>query len=55
MSAEKLLNGSVNMFGQTITLDPSFFSVDDDVTALGNAIDEFMTGTVPSGLSQFVV
>ncbi|KAF4954053.1 hypothetical protein FSARC_12266 [Fusarium sarcochroum] len=35
-----------NTFGQTMALDPSFFSVDDDMAAFSSILDEFMTDTV---------
>ncbi|KAF5634061.1 transcriptional regulatory [Fusarium tjaetaba] len=44
-SAENHFGGFDNTFGQTMALDPSFFSVGDDTTALSKVMDEFMNDT----------
>ncbi|KAM0551963.1 hypothetical protein ACHAPJ_008071 [Fusarium lateritium] len=44
--AENYFEAFDNTFGQTMALDPSFFSVDDDVAAFSSILDEFMTDTV---------
>ncbi|KAG5801851.1 hypothetical protein H9Q74_012438 [Fusarium xylarioides] len=51
-SAENHFGGFDNTFGQTMALDPSFFSVGDDMTALSKVMDEFMSGTAATGLSS---
>ncbi|EWZ92737.1 hypothetical protein FOCG_06472 [Fusarium oxysporum f. sp. radicis-lycopersici 26381] len=51
-SAENHLGGFDNTFGQTMALDPSFFSVGDDMTALSKVMDEFMNDTAATGLSS---
>ncbi|KAJ4255043.1 hypothetical protein NW762_009847 [Fusarium torreyae] len=43
---ENYLETFDNTFGQTMALDPSFFSVDDDMAAFSSILDEFMTDTV---------
>ncbi|CAG7565113.1 unnamed protein product [Fusarium equiseti] len=40
-----------NTFGQTMALDPSFFSVQDDMPTLSSVITGYMTDTVAPGLS----
>ncbi|KAJ0145130.1 Protein HOL1 [Fusarium oxysporum f. sp. albedinis] len=35
-----------------MALDPSFFSVGDDMTALSKVMDEFMNDTAATGLSK---
>ena len=40
-----------NTFGQTMALDPSFFSVQDDMPTLSSVITGYMTDTVAPGFS----
>ncbi|KAF9770634.1 hypothetical protein IL306_011794 [Fusarium sp. DS 682] len=51
-SAENQFDGFDNTFGQTMALDPSFFSVGDDMTTLSKVMDEFMNNTAATGLSS---
>ncbi|KAF5982039.1 transcriptional regulatory [Fusarium coicis] len=44
-SAENHFGGFDNTFGQTMALDPSFFTIGDDMTALSKVMDEFMNDT----------
>jgi hypothetical protein len=40
-----------NTFGQTMALDPSFFSIEYDMPTLSSVISEYMTDAVAPGLS----
>ena len=49
--AENTFDVFDNTFGQTMALDPSFFSVQDDMPTLSSVITGYMTDTVAPGLS----
>lgn len=49
--AENTFDVFDNTFGQTMALDPLFFSVQDDMPTLSSVITGYMTDTVAPGLS----